>query len=449
MIIDLIKNEVKRMQSRDQSRNNNFSSRIFITLTGLLFGATLLLSGCGKPDEAKTVESVRPAKIMTVSSDAGGLSRRFPGIVRASQRVDLSFRVSGPLIELSIIEGQAVKKGDLIARIDPRDFETNLKKIESSINQARARLESMLTGARPEDLRILEAEVTAAKARWVKARQQYERYRDLYARNQVSKADYDLHRSNQEVAKATLDTARQNLEKGKTGARKEDIEAQRATISGLEAKRKGARDALNDTRLKAPFSGVIADRYVENYQDVQAKQPVVSLQDVSSIEILVDVPEIMMATVKDKNALNVFAEFASIPGKKYRTTLKEFSTKADPQTRTYRVVLKMPAPKEVNILPGMTAKVFRIIDPGEVVQESAFLVPIEAVFGDEAGKQYVWIVNPETTQVQKREVQVGNVTGGTIRILEGLTSGEKIVTAGVNFLQPGMKVRAIKGTIGG
>jgi multidrug resistance efflux pump len=253
--------------------------------------------GCGKEEEKKPKKIVaRPVKILTLTPSATTSQRRFPGRVRASQRVDLAFKVAGPLIELPIEEGQDVKKTQLIARIDPRDFQTDLAKIKSDVSRARARLKAMQVGARPEDLRILEAEVASAKARRLNAEQQYKRYRELYIRKQVSKADFDQYTSERDVARANLNTAIQNLEKGKTGARKEDIDAMKARIRGLEAKRKRLQDSLNDTYLKAPFSGVIAKRYVENFEEVRAKQAIVSLQDISRIEVLVDVPEMVSNT---------------------------------------------------------------------------------------------------------------------------------------------------------
>ena len=358
------------------------SNQFFPALACLLTVFALLISSCGKEEEAVTEEVARPAKIMTIAFQGDVSVRKLPGKVRASQRVDLAFKVSGPLIELPIEEGHEVKKGEVIARILPRDFKTNLVK---------------------------------AKARALEAKQQYKRYKDLYIKKQVSKADFDRYKSENDVANAG---------------------------------QKETQDALEDTYLRAPFSGVVAKKYVENFQEVQAKQSIVSLQDLSHIEILVDVPEIIMATARKKGSHVAFAEFAANPGKHYPLSLKEYSTEADPQTQTYRAVLEMPAPEGINILPGMTATVIGTVELGEGVQDAPFLVSVNAVFADEADRQYVWVVNPETMLVKRREVKVGSVTGKSIRILDGLLPNERIVTAGVDYLQEGMKVREIKGKIG-
>jgi RND family efflux transporter MFP subunit len=194
--------------------------------------------------------------------------------------------------------------------------------------------------------------------------------------------------------------------------------------------------------LKAPFSGRIVKRYIDNFKEVQAKEPIVSLQDISSIEVVVDVPEWVMVPMRERGSASVIVEFPAVPGKKYTLKLKEFSSEADSQTQTYRVVLTMPAPEEVNILPGMTATVTGS-NLRNSLSEQKQLIPIGAVFADETGKNYVWRVE-DSMAVKKQEVEVGSVTGENIYIVNGLTPGSRIVTAGVNYLQPDMKVREIK-----
>ncbi len=416
----------------------------FPALICLTVVLTVLVTSCSKEEDQATKEVVRPVKTMTITPSGDVSARTYPGRVRASQRVDLAFQVSGPLIKLTVEEGQQVKKGQLLARIDPRDFETDLAKINSDIGRARANLEAMQVGARPEDIKILEAEIEAAKARLLNAEHQYKRYRDLYIRKQVSKADFDLHKSERDIAKANLNTTIQNLEKGKAGARKEDIEAMQATIRGLEAKRKRSQDALDDTYLQAPFSGVIAKRYVENFEEVKAKQSIVSLDDISHVEILVDVPEIVVATIKGKRSMVALAEFAAAPGKQYPLSLKEFSTRADPRTQTYQVTLQMRQPEGINILPGMTASVVQH-RPKEEDDTGRFVIPAIAVFADEAGNSHAWVVDRDTMTVHRRKVTTGELTGtDSIQILDGLQSGEMIAISGVSRLREGMKVRHLE-----
>jgi multidrug efflux system membrane fusion protein len=352
----------------------------------------VLLASCGKQEEQKvTREVVRPVKIMTVMSSEEAFKRKFPGRVRAAKRVDLAFQVDGTLIKLPVDEGQEVEKGRLLARIDPKDFKTNLRNAEGQLAKAKAALQLAQT--------------------------EYERV------VRIRKKDPGA------VSQAMVDRRREAVNKAQ------------ADIQSLQASVDGAKDQLSYTYLRAPFSGVISRRYVDNYQEVRAKQPIVSLDDISSLEVLVDVPEIMMASVRTRASTKVVAEFAAAPGKQFPLTIKEYATRADPRTQTYQVTLQMPRPKGINILPGMTATVLGS-PPTEERGDDRFAIPAIAVFADEAGVSHVWVVDKETMKVHKRKVTTGDLTGtDSIQILEGLHSGERIAITGVAQLREEMQVR--------
>jgi RND family efflux transporter MFP subunit len=357
------------------SRKN--STKCIKQLLFAILAVALLFSwsGCSKQEEEVVREVVRPVKLVTVEGSTTASRRTFPGRVRASQRVDLAFQVAGPLIQLPVAEGQNVNRGQLIARILPRDFETNLAK---------------------------------AKAKTLDAEQQYQRYRDLYIKKQVSKADFDKFKSEFDIARA----------------RQQETE-----------------DALDDTFLRAPFDGVIAKRYVENFEDVLAKQAIVSVQDISQVEILIDVPENVMINLRqESNQRKAVAKFTAAPGKQYPLSLKEYSTAADPRTQTYQVTLLMTQPKDITVLPGMTANV---VGTTEADQEEVITItiPAAAVFADETGSSHVWVVNRETMTVHKRQVSPGNLVGtADISMTSGLEPGETIAVTGVSQLRENMKI---------
>jgi RND family efflux transporter MFP subunit len=409
---------------------------------------TMLITSCDPTSEQQTTV-VRPVKTMVLTDPEAEPSRHLPGKVQAYQRAELAFRVPGTLIELPVKEAQEVEKGALLARLDPRDYKTNLAKVKSAIAQARAQLKAMKAGARPEEKRVLQAEVSAAKARFQEAKQQYERYKDLWEKRVISKADYDRQESAYNVAVAQLNTANQNLQKGKAGARTEDIEAMESNIKGLIAQQDEAQDALNDTYLRAPFTGVVAKKLVDNFQNVQAKEPILIFQDISRLDIIINVPEQAFVEAKEPEFYQFVAIFEAVPDREFILKVKEYTTEADPKTQTYRGVLTMQAPKDLKILPGMTTTV--IITEKQMAEStptSTFLVPVSTVFADELNKQYVWVVEPNTMTVQKRQVKVGDLTGESIRVLDGLKTGERIVTAGVHFLQEGMKIRLFDSNAG-
>jgi len=357
---------------------NSTNPSPFKVLLGLA-AISILIHACADRNQAPPAKQpIRPVKTITLSSDGVRDTRQFPGKVRASDRVDLSFKVDGPLVELPVKQGQAVKKGDLIARIDPRDFESKLK---------------------------------AAEARYNEAKSNYDRGKSLVNEGFISKIQFDQLRSNFEQAEADL------------------------AIS---------KKALNDTYLKAPFDGKVAKRFVQNFQDVRSKEPIVSLQDTNIIEIVVNAPERIVAIARNEGKrAHLLASFDSLPGKTFDLEIKEFSTEADPKTQTFEYVLIMPQPKDANILPGMTATVFATAPESEI-QTTAQIIPSLAVFADEAGKPHVWVINQEDNTAHSRAVTTGPLVGNDkITITEGLNSGDMVAVAGVSTLREGMVVRPV------
>jgi RND family efflux transporter MFP subunit len=352
-----------------------FARKSFFNCLLLLIAFSLLLTGCKDTEEAELPDPIKPVKLFKVLAEQEKLQMSLPGRVRAARRSELSFKVSGPLEKLPVEEGQVVKKGDLIAQILPRDFQT-------AINEA--------------------------KARELEAEQQYNRYKELYSKRQVSKADFDRYRASRDVARAHLEDA---------------------------------RNALKDTTLVAPFDGVIAKRYVENFQKVKEKEPIVYLQLIDKLEILINVPELMVAQFRQGGDTEVTAEFDSVPGNLYSLKVKEFSTDADPATQTYQVVLVMDQPEEANILPGMTAKVTAMSKKG-TSGDSNILVPAIAVLNDADGKNYLWVFNRDSKTATKTAIELGNLAGSeNALIIGGLQGGEEIVISGVTKLRDGMEVR--------
>jgi multidrug efflux pump subunit AcrA (membrane-fusion protein) len=112
-----------------------------ISLAALVAAVAIIIIACGQKEEPPPREVVRPVKVMTITSSGDAFTRRLPGTVRAAQRVDLAFQVGGPLIKLPVEEDRNVKKGRLLARIDPRDFEVNLRNAEGQLSKANAALQ--------------------------------------------------------------------------------------------------------------------------------------------------------------------------------------------------------------------------------------------------------------------------------------------------------------------
>jgi membrane fusion protein, multidrug efflux system len=379
---------------RNEMRNGDATKFRLLWTAFLAFALATSLLSCGKKEEKKVeVAVVRPVKLVTVVSGKEALDRSLPGTVRASQRLELAFQVEGTLIQLRAREGQSVKKGDVLARLDSRDFEVAVRDAESQVerNQALVRLAAV----------------------------------ELDRLERVKKADPGA------VAQSHIDRALQRKAMAQ------------ADLRSSEAALDMAKLRLSYTYLKAPFSGIVSNRFLDNFQEVRAKQIVLALDDLSSVEVFVELPESLMAPIRTPGAYLVYAEFAPAPGKRYPLTLKEYSLRGDPKTLTYQVTFQMPQPKEgVKILPGMTANVMAEPKKGAVLP---IVVPAVAVFSHESGGPHVWVVKPEDMTVHLRKVKTGDLAGTDgIEIVEGLERGETIAVSAVSLLREGMKVRKLE-----
>jgi membrane fusion protein, multidrug efflux system len=402
--------------------------------------------GCARED-APRPEVIRPVKTMVVVAGEQTHSRSFPGRVEGSKSVELAFQVSGVLINLPVKEGQNVAKNDLIAQLRQDEFQARLQAMQGQLDQARTTLSALRQGERPEERIRRETQVRAAEARLANARTEFERHTRLVRANAVPRSDYERAETAYRVAQEDHRAALQVLEQG-TIARQEDIEGQEAQVRVLESRVVEANLQLEDSTLRAPYDGVIARRFVDEGQNIRAKQPVVQFQDVDEIDIAVDVPEtVMIADMRSADMVQMTATFSSAPGVEFPVRLKEIAQVADPMTQTFLVRVAMKSPPGMNVLPGMTATVSLTYRRARILDER-ILVPISAVFKDATGEQVAWVVGPDYT-VSRRPLKLGEATGGQIEIAEGLQPGDRIAVAGVTFLREGMRVRVLGDALGG
>jgi RND family efflux transporter MFP subunit len=262
---------------------------------------------------------------------------------------------------------------------------------------------------------LYQAELDKAVANRNAADADFRRYQQAFNENAVTQQDLDVAKRNLDVAVASLRTARK---------------------------------AVSDTELKAPFAGVVAQKLVNDFANVQAKEPILVLEDDSSLEIDVNVPERDWAQAKPNISLEERSARAdprvritAIPDRVFPAQAKEIDTTADPVTRTYSVTFSFEKPTDIIVRPGMTAAIVLSV-PSDVTSDemsAGTAVPSTAVRSDEAGNAFVWRVGDDM-RVSKQLVGVGELSGNSVRILDGLEPGMRIAASGVHNLREGMLV---------
>ncbi|HAT85919.1 MAG TPA: hypothetical protein DCS30_08240 [Rhizobiales bacterium] len=411
----------------------------------ITFGSVLMLAGLlsacdqGSDTQGNSELMVRPVKAFTLAGEEAVIRRNYPATVLPAQQVDLSFRVSGQIVELPIRAAQQVEKGQIVAKLDTRDLKNTIAQLESQLEQAQANLAAMASGARAEDVAALKAAQEAAQAKTDAAAQQVERSKTLFSRGVITKAQLDNDTTSLTVAKAELESRRQELIKGQAGSRPEEISAQEAGIKGLQAQIQAAQNNLADATLRTPFAGVIAKRQVDNFFNVQAKESIAILQKLDRLDLVLDIPATDVARFSNKKNPDVKATLDALPDQAFDVKLVDFSTQADAATQTFRARVSIAPPDDITILPGMTGRIWVV---EKLKGQSVLSIPVTGLASEPDGSAFVWVIGQDK-KVSKRSVKAGQITGADVAILEGLKAGEMIASAGISALQAGQMVNPV------
>lgn len=340
------------------------------------------LSACKSPessgDPRTQTQLVEVAEVRPAEPGASG----FTGLVAARVESSLGFRVPGKVVERLVDAGQTVRRGQVLMRIDPADFEHNV---------------TAQAGA-----------VAAAKARAVQAEAEADRYRDLVASGAVSRSAYDQ-------AKQAADSAR-------------------ALLSAAEAQLKVSADERAYSTLVADADGTVMATLAEPGQYVPAGQTVLRLAHAGPREAAVNLPETVRPAIGSRAEGSVYGS-----AQRVAAWLRQMSDSADPTTRTYeaRYVLDGPAAQAPL---GATATIY--LPSSASGRELS--VPLGAI--DDNGRQSgVWILDAKGSAVSFRPVRLVRLEAERAIILDGVGVGDRVVALGGHGLHDGERVRAAHG----
>jgi membrane fusion protein, multidrug efflux system len=343
-------------------------------------GAAALLAGCRS--EAKVErEAVRPVKVVAVEAAARGRTLTYSGVVRPRIESPIGFRVAGKIVARAVNVGDRVQVGQVIARLD----DTDLKLAESSAKAA----------------------VASARSRRDVANDNLERAKALLPKAIISQSAYDT--------------------------RKNELDAAASALESAEAQLRQAANAVGYATLVADKAGIITAVTGEPGQVVSAGQPVITLADAGETEVAIAVPEqdAGRIAVGQEARISLWAG----PALAAAGRIREIAGQADAASRTYAVRITTNTPPQGMRL-GMTATVAIQIEQ----EAAAMVVPLTALT-EADGTPVVFVVDATTKTVRKTPVRIAATTDDGIRIAGGLNAGDLVVTAGVQFLRDGMRVR--------
>jgi membrane fusion protein, multidrug efflux system len=369
----------KTLQSRNREWRERMMFRVLLACLVLLPSA--ILTGCNEEPETAAPE-IRPVRTVTVEESKSAVPVVLTGRIAALDEASLGFRVSGRMIERAINVGDRVQAGQLLARLEPH-------------NELNA-------------LRSAKADLAAAQAKLTQVSNHFDRQQTLLSQGWTTRANFDQAKREMQTAEAQVESAEAQLE--------------------------AAHDQVSFTELKADAEGVVTAVGAEPGEVVQAGQMIVRLARQGGRDAVFDVPAQVLRSAPNDPLINVrLADDATVS-----TTgrVREVAPQADPVTRTFEVKVGLTDPPEAMRL-GATVTGTVQMDAVPVIE-----IPASALTkfnGDPA----VWVVEPTTLTIATRNVEVLRFDPATVTVSQGLDKGDVVVTAGVQALRPGQKVRLL------
>lgn len=356
----------------------------------MLFGLPLLLtiSACREAPPPPP-ERIRAIKTITVSEQASGKMRQFSGVVEAADSSSISFEVAGNVREVRVDVGDRIKKGQVLAVLDKRTYNLNVKAAEAEVGRAKVQLA--------------------------------DKRNDLDRFQRINKQDPGA------VSQAALDNSQAAVD----GALKQ--------VQFTKSRLKLAQRDLNKTVLRAPFDGVIANRYIDAFNEVARGQKCFDTYELTGMEVAISIPEDAIDDIQmDQKGEIQFSVFAD---RTYHGRVTEISKVAG-TANAFPIKLTIEDPDQ-RIRPGMTARVTLLLSGDD--EKAAYLVPLSAIAqrGDST-KGFVYIYDSQTSTVKKTQIEAGSVRGNDVVIFGGVKDGNIVAVAGVSFLEDGQKVKLME-----
>lgn len=406
----------------------------------LLFLVILLISACSpsssKEAKSKKEEEIIPVEVAMVRKVFFPLEVVSVGTVLPWREVIITPKIAGKIEKILVKEGDFVKEGDLLVKLEQTDFILGLKQAEAALATAQANLANLLAGTRPEKIEQAKAALHQAEANLANAEKEYERIKRLAAIEAVAPRQLDAVTAQYESALAQVKQAKEQLAMLQRGPTKEEIEVAKAQVKQAEATVAIAQNYLRDSLIKAPFSGFITARFVDEGVQVYTtpKTDIMKLTDVSRVKIEAPIPERYYERLKIGTKAQI--KIDALPCEIFSGRVSRIIPEVNQISRNFKVEIDLPNPK-FRLKSGMFANIVLAVGEKETLAVSRDVLITDQV----TGVSYAFVI--EGNQAIQRKLTLGERSGVLIEVLAGLKEGEKLVIKGQTRLKPGSKVSIV------
>ncbi len=383
--------------------------------------------------QTKTVSVETATLPITVSAN---------GTIKPEQQTNVSPKSSGRLRQVSVDEGAVVETGQILAYMDDSDLKGQLIQAKGQLAAAQANLNKLLAGNLPQEISQTEATLATDKAQLNKATQDLRRYQSLYSQGAVAAADLNTYQVAQATAQANVNSAQQALDLSQTGSRQEDIAQAKAQVVQAQGALTTAQTQIDDTVIRAPFSGTVTARYADPGDFVapttaasetssSSSSSVLSLA--SNYQVIANVAETDIAKIKLGQTAIIKAD--AYPSQQFEGTVAQIAEQATVTSNvtSFEVHVNLPEAAQAQLRPGMNTDVE--FQAGEL--KNVRVVPTVAIARQAQGEGVM--VLGANNKPQFKPVKTGLTVNDKTQVVSGLTGDEKIVLSAAQGLPENMR----------
>jgi RND family efflux transporter MFP subunit len=421
---------------------------------GTLFLLGLLVACQSRPKQVEKTPT--PVKVAEVEMYTAGSGARYSATIIPRTQVELAFKVDGYVDALQKVrgvdgqvrdlqEGDRIAAGAVLARVRQSEYQVKFKEAESQALEARSAIDASKSQYQEalSGIESSKAQLAEAEAAYEKANLDFDRARNLFASQSLTKANYDAAKAQIEQATAKVAAARSQVSmiQARAASSKSQIEVIEARSRGAETVMQEKMIPLQDTALKAPLNGLVLQKSIEKGTLVSPGKTGFVVADTSSVKAAFGVADIAVPEMKLGSKLNVETE--TMPGTEFQGQITSVFPAADPKSRTFNVEVTIPNPKYL-LRPGMIVSL-RVGSKGAV--QAHPVVPLNAVVkskSDPNGYAVFVVIEQSGRQIARvRDVKLGETYGNTIAVTEGVKEGDRVITTGVTLVRDGDPVKVI------
>ncbi len=405
-------------------------------LAVLVFAQLALTPAGSDRDLATSVKRVQVETATFESASTSTMTRAFSGVIKASRTSEVGFKRSGRIEEIVVKDGQLVRQGDLLARLDIQQTTADLEQARAALQGAEAQLAEAIAGPRAETIAAARAQVADADAEVKLWKARFDRHQELRGTGALSAQEFDDSRFQLEAVVNRRERFQRQLDELLAGTRAEQIANFRAGVAQWTANVKRLEVELEDSFLRAPYDARIAKRHFDEGVVVPPGATIIRLVEQQAVEVWIGLPTDFIRRLHESSTHPIQVGDAT-----FLATVRDVLPEVDLATRTQMAVLTItPTAEHPELpIPGQMARLS--LQRGD--SPSGFWVPNTALARGQRGLWAVLVVSPTDQTLQRRDVEIMQVDSHRALVRGLIESGERYVTTGLHRLTPGQQIEVV------